>query len=539
MGMLADIASTMKISITETPNTKADIKRGVNDIFSIMKKLERTSKRLESEQSSQKITEVKTLPTVEEVVLQITNEIRQMTSAAETRTEEKIGSLVNRDWPDGTFSRVSLCAGAPDPTVVSSVIIIIDEQENSKLLELMVRKNPDLQMILDEGIEVGEFKFIENIAKSSTGVTHTKRTFLSKVRDEMSLIKLLSDIVQASGEGHTTKSYKIVVTDSIEWIRARKVLEIAAYFGDLQIEMHVPRGKMEGNKQPPKNYSTATKSREKPKAVHVKINDINKPVEDIVNEMKQKIDVDKLGIKVKTIKTDNQNGTFKIITKGKNDSEALNELARQIQVNFAGVSAKSETHENSIIIRNIDTVTSTKQVAAAVGIRLGREASEFESKINLKPNYRRNAQVAILRLNDEDLLKLGKTFRLGWTECTVEKIVVPKRCHNCRAYGHIARDCAQEKFEIKGICRRCNQSGHNSKSCNNEAQCRDCNVNGHISGTMACQKYRNLVREAKQTPRRNRGKMKSGDSVRRLAIENTSVSSDNRNRKMSMDDDQE
>ncbi|KAI5710163.1 hypothetical protein M8J75_006230 [Diaphorina citri] len=534
----AKIASAMKVHVEQTVNTKAGIKKGVIDIFSVMKKLVKKSIQLKAEQ----VSTPKTTPqTVAEVVgPQIREEIYQLTRDPISRTEDKINTLMEKEWPTTAFSKTSLCAGAPESTTTISAIVVFGEEEKPKLLEIMLRKNPDLQILLEEGIDVGEFKFIENITRSSTGKTHTKKTFLAKANDEMSLIKLVDDIHKSE----QSKLYKLAVEDSFDLPRTRKVLEIAANFTDVQIEMHVPRGKMKtdykvANSETTKNFTT--KSRSKPKVIHVKVTDKNKPIDAIVTEMKQKIDVDKIGVKVKSIKTNEQNGSFKIITKGENDNEAMVELANQIQSSLEGVTAKSESaFENSVIIRNIDTVTSVQQLAAAVASKLGRGASEFEAKINLKPTQRRDAQVAMIRLNNDDLSKLGKSFRLGWTDCVVEKMIIPKRCLNCRGYGHIAKNCKEEKFDTAGRCRRCNESGHDSRTCTKEPQCRDCNTSGHISGTMACERYRNLVREAKKTPRRKKGRLKPNERLRRLAMDNASVISSDTNlsRRMSLDDDQ-
>lgn len=532
-----DTASSLKIHTTQTVNTKQEIKSGVNKIYSILKQLERSCLKFETEQKVKNITIAETQN--QTVTTEITEEIGHLAGDPSTRTEERIASLVEREWPANVFSRVSLCAGAPDPTTNASVVLVINEQENPQLIDVMLRKIPDLKIILEEGIETKEFKYIENITRSSTGTTISKKTFLAKVEDEKGLIKLVDDIRQQD----QSKSYKFAVTDSLDWTCSRKALEIAASFADLQIELHIPRGKIPKNEktdnsQPTKSYSKAAKSRWKPKAIHVKIKDGNRPIADIVKEMKEKIDVDKMGVRVKSIKTNEENGSFKIIANGKNDSKAMTELANEIQNNLDGVVAKSETaFENSVIIRNIDTVTSIHQVAIVVAQRLGKEVPELESKINLKPTHRRDAQVAMLRLNDEDLGKLGKSFRLGWTDCVVEKMVIPKRCNNCRGYGHIARECKAEAFATKGLCRKCNESGHDSTSCTKDPQCRDCKTSGHMSGTMACPKYRNLVREAKQTPSKKKGRKNPRDKLMRLALTDTaSVSSDaSQSRRMSLD----
>uniref|UniRef100_A0A8D8YL33 Mediator of RNA polymerase II transcription subunit 25 n=1 Tax=Cacopsylla melanoneura TaxID=428564 RepID=A0A8D8YL33_9HEMI len=513
------IASSMKVHITQTVNTKHEIKNGVNAIFTIMKKLERSSNKYnptpksiiteclsckEQKNNADKINQT-------ESNLQIAEEIQNMTNDSSQRTEEGIKSLIEREWPVDTFTRVSLAPGVPDAAVNSSVVLVVHGEESTKLLDIMTRKNPDLRMLIDEGaMEPGEFKTIENITKTSSGTMTTKNTHLAKVGDEIGIIKLVNNI-QSQDQ---CKELKFAIDDSLNWTRCRKVLELAASFADLQIVFHVPRGRMPGAETKGPSYSKVTKTQNKLKAIHVKITDNSKQLDDIVNEMKQKVDVVTLGVEVKTIKVDRENGTFRIITKGKNDMEALDKLANKIQDTLGGVVAKSEaSFENSIIIRNIDTVTSIQEVAAAVAQRVGKEATELETKINLRPTYRRDAQVAMLRLNDDDLSKLGKSFRLGWLDCVVEKMAIPKRCNNCRGYGHIARDCSGEKFDTKGKCRKCNEAGHDSKSCTKDPQCRDCKTIGHVGGTMSCPTYRRLVYEAKHTPRKTRGALVSKQAM--------------------------
>lgn len=285
------------------------------------------------------------------------------------------------------------------------------------------------------------------------------------------MVKLLKDIKEINPK----KNYKVAITDSLDWKLSRKVLELAANFEDLDIDLYVPKGKL------PKSYSAVVgahvsnqaansgstvsrKLRVKPKVVHVKVTDNTKPIRDIVEDMKRKVDIANLGIQVRSIKT-NKEGGIKIFTKG-TDNAALKEFASQIQSKVEGVVARSETTlENSVIIRNIDIATDIKEVAAAIARGLGREASEFEERINLRITFKGDAQSAILKMCDQDLTKLGKSLRLGWTDCIIEKMVIPKRCYNCYGYGHIAKDCTQEKFEVRGMCRRCNLPDHNSKAC--------------------------------------------------------------------------
>ena len=94
---------------------------------------------------------------------------------------------------------------------------------------------------------------------------------------------------------------------------------------------------------------------------------------------------------------------------------------------------------------------------------------------------------------DEELdTKINSKNQRYWEEGNITI-----KCHNCRQFGHIARECPNEtklkscilcgedthnSFDCnKKMCFKCNKVGHQAKDCTerNIVQCRKCNSMGH------------------------------------------------------------
>lgn len=125
-------------------------------------------------------------------------------------------------------------------------------------------------------------------------------------------------------------------------------------------------------------------------------------------------------------------------------------------------------------------------------------ASQIDERIIMKPTYKGDAQVSMIKLSEEETKKIGETLRIGWVECLVQPMVIPRKCYNCYVYGHLARECSKEKNAMKENCLNCNEKEHTIKNCKNTPKCRDCQNEGQRTGTMNCPLYRKLVRDGRK-----------------------------------------
>jgi cellular nucleic acid-binding protein len=133
----------------------------------------------------------------------------------------------------------------------------------------------------------------------------------------------------------------------------------------------------------------------------------------------------------------------------------------------------------------------------------------------LRLNKENETQVATASLiqKDADSLLQKKRIRIGWTRCPVYEIVVPVRCYRCHKYGHRAKECTSDEGAVKNACANCGEKRHIRKECRNEAFCWECKEKGHPAGTMLCERYHNLVREARKASKAELGRAESGDKL--------------------------
>lgn len=523
------IASEMNAVIKETVNTKTEIKKGVDRIYMLMNRLDKNKALIGKPQpneeeeyvnvtstGSQTIpVEITTIQTPEEILEEkIKTEVKQITEEIEKRTEDNIVKLITEDWPKNCFTRVNMNTGLPMASAESSIILVTnDPEEKSKLMELMIQRNPDLEIILEEGIEEGESKFIENISRTSTGTTRSRKTHVVRTSSELGLINLLREIIAIDPKD----IYKVAATDAHDEEKIRKVLELAGNFENVTIDMYVRKG----SKLLKKGYNTVARMpKEKPHVINVSKSDSESPMENIIEAMKVNIKSEEVGVQIKCIKKE-KNGNVKIFTTG-NNKEETEKLINQIHEKVAGVTAKvEESFKKSIIIRNIDSATNKKEVAEAIIRKIQKgSAAEYETRVNLKPTYRGDSQVAIVRMDQEDIKKIGNSIKIGWVDCIAQEMLTPKQCYNCYSYGHIARECTKQKVEMKGVCRKCGNTDHLERDCQNQAKCRDCGKEGHSSGKMTCPIYRRLVREERQSGRKKTGSQTKKDERKQTTPNN-------------------
>lgn len=223
----------------------------------------------------------------------------------------------------------------------------------------------------------------------------------------------------------------------------------------------------------------------------------NEDYAEVIKKMKNEINIDELGIQVKSI-VKTKNGNAKIITE-ENSSESLKKFKQKIN-DWLGDKGKAvgDSNKSSAIIKDIDITTTREEVEQAIRSILSSDSSSSELKVsNLKLNARGNTQSATVEASRDEIRKLVDLGRInvgGWQTCRLEEFVVPTRCYKCNLYGHRGFECTNEEFD-RNKCFKCNQHGHQAAGCTNEAFCQACNKVGHRHGSMMCEIFKKLVLE--------------------------------------------
>ncbi|KAK9702461.1 Zinc knuckle [Popillia japonica] len=223
---------------------------------------------------------------------------------------------------------------------------------------------------------------------------------------------------------------------------------------------------------------------------------------DILRTIKSSVDIDKVGIKIKSIKKTTKGDVMLEIQGGADKAEALK---RGILNKSQGTRVEMKNKEETFYVTGIDGDVDRQEIEnvlrqnhgnqnATVTARTGT-AKELlkKAKIN-RPNQHgnQNATVTARTGTAKELLKKAK-IKIGWTMCVVRPRVNIVRCFRCLEFGHYKQDCQGE--DNKDVCLKCGKRNHRAKDCTGENFCLVCNQEGHRADQTRCPNFRRLIRE--------------------------------------------
>jgi hypothetical protein len=228
----------------------------------------------------------------------------------------------------------------------------------------------------------------------------------------------------------------------------------------------------------------------------VKAKENNADIEEVIRQMKSKVDIAKVDVQVKSL-VGGRNGKIAIKLAPARGTAAPK--LRKAILEAMGNTVNAEVVSNrKLTVRDLDQTITEQEIREAVNAAVGSpdRSTEAIQVSGLKKPQGGMAGMATLHLSDTDadkLLERGKV-RTGWNQCRVQEIVGPVKCFQCLQFGHIASRCAAERKLAAGTCFRCGKEGHLSYVCK---------VYGHRGDRATCPEYRKAI-EATSESRRSR-----------------------------------
>lgn len=174
-------------------------------------------------------------------------------------------------------------------------------------------------------------------------------------------------------------------------------------------------------------------------------------------------------VKVRTIRKTKTGSMLVELERGERVNPELFSKVKEIMKNSAEV--RSSTAKVTLNIRDLDALTTTEEVAHAIGDAIKIEEDEMKIKVS-KPNSREliQAYVTLPSTEAEKLLRV-ETVKIGWCRVRVRRHTMQRRCFRCFGTGHEQWNCTGPDRRGQGLCIRCSNSGHMMKNCTQTPKC--------------------------------------------------------------------
>lgn len=446
------------------------------------------------------------------------------------------------NWPEGSYRRTKMAGG--HPTADMDRVIVLDAQGGvrGRFLKRLVEQQPYVGHILNDGKPIaGELAYVISgghiITESGNKTSAEERyTFLVGVQDGWEgrsteedadtakklhgVLCRLRDLAEMEGRKRLGVTFADLEGQDSSMVRLRKMMECVFRGTDIEITVYVGnRNQMKSSQGArPTPASEATPSGEwrtqgsgrgrrlKTKTVDVKVGDKREDTyAETLRNMRAKINIDDMGLRVQSIRRTNT-GNVRLKVMERKEGAGLALKAAVEKELGEGVKADIWGDQRHIMVRDLDVVTTVEEVKAAicdaVGTVLGSRREDIVVN-SIRKSLKGDTQVATVTVEKEvarEVLKLRR-IKVGWFRCRVSEKVQPTRCYRCQQYGHYAVDCKGDSMRAR--CLKCGDEGHFARECKNEANCYLCEEKGHRADTMACPKYRALVKDSRE--KRERG----------------------------------
>jgi hypothetical protein len=509
---LKDTFLELRALVKSIPNTKGEIKKGIEQMYYIAETLGATGTK--NIRQKDKVTETE----------RMTSEIGTQTEPTcpheiegqlmEKQAREEIWKLMEgeesystmeeiawRDWPKSAYRKIKFEKGNPVKAALDwdLAFYITDGASTDRgLTKVLKEQYPCL--IEAEKPENGNVTCFVTTAKLTvpgrpveTKEKHVFKLTPEKTQNRNECLKSMYCCVRNLREivlKEDREKIAVTLLDYPDIEIAKKTLEYLFHGTKLEIAIYTSHDettlKPTVGDRPGKSKRRTSRQGDK-EAIVIKAE--GRSYADLLREVKNKVDPEKIGVVVRELRKTRKGDMLVTLDKG----EEKNKLKQEIEKEMQGVIASDVRRgDKTLHVMDMDAVITEEELLAEMVNQF--QVSEKDMLIkNIRPTSSGKQKATIMCNYDvaQKILDVGKV-KIGWISCRIKERVTIQRCYRCHGYGHSARDCKGPNR--KNACFRCEKEGHRADSCQNEEFCCDCDKEGHRAGTLKCPSYRKILR---------------------------------------------
>lgn len=425
---------------------------------------------------------------------------------------EGVKHVIQEEWPKEAYKTCKIeSGGVVKAAKVKDVAIFVDDktEEGSPVIKQLSEIQPEVRAVIRRGsVQPGRVVYATSCNKivdeNEMLETNTRVMYLAGLGGNASevetMIAVLRKIKTISGKEGRKEFVAVCAREGTENL-LRKAIELVFGGEGYNIVLYTKKVRGETDRQKnDKDWQVQRRSsqRARRETILVKPTTEEKTYADLLREMKENIDMDKLDVKINNVEKTREGYVKLNIFRGKQGSgETVKAAVQERLKDVAEVHLKKR--KKNIVILDLDDITTEEEVYDALKAEI-QDLTRDDTVIKMSPKANsRGLQYANIQLAIEEANRLLglQRIKVGWTRCRIVERLVPVKCYRCQNYGHYASSCNSEE-DMSSKCLKCGHDGHKIKECENEPFCSACKKKGHTSSEMICPKYKELMAELRR-----------------------------------------
>lgn len=421
-------------------------------------------------------------------------------------TLEDLDEVIDLAWPETAYKTVTEEVGCPWSVGKEwDLVTVIDTQEGADkgFTKTIIDRIPDFMDLVEAGLAEGRLDYLEKSTRvgsgNTAGVCHTSLIFALPVNMATgegnkdwreTFCKMATELRKETREKGRSK-LAFVSSDNVDRRCLRKLLEYVFRGADINIKLVLPK----------KASTKSTRNRQSRKQLDsVIVKAEGRTYVELLKTVKEKVDVERLGVSVRTLRRTNAGNVLLRVEGGRKEANTLRE---EIKSKVLGAEVTIRSNDKVLHVADIDAATTREEVQTTLDSLPECTPPGSVYVKSLRPTRDGNQIATVLAPAElADALLKRRRITIGWSRCRLRERVDVLRCYRCLEFGHLTNSCKGQ--DRSADCINCGVKGHKAKDCKNLPKCIHCDGAPHRSDSTKCPKFRQVLEERTKSGQRSK-----------------------------------